>query len=346
MIDGLTMSDHAGATLGGTLATMIGSLRRLLLAPSLAEVSFAGRGFPVTPSAATERLEAVPQAVVCGFEWGIDARDLWDVYRRLRMVEPELRGFAYEGATMAFTIRDAVRGHRTRNLLLGPAQPHIFLAYIGIGFAMARLPRRLWRKVMPDLTGAPYHPTMSWLAVDGYGFDRAYFDTRRWVDEQKIPAPYPWEGAPEYFLRAVDQGIGRALWFIHGANAEQVAAAVGRFAPRRQPDLWAGIGLAATFAGGCPLDGLVTLRKASGEYWAELALGVVFAIKARTYADYVPPHSETAAAALADLSVEDAVLLADRTEAAPGESATVPAYEVWRQRIRAQFVSPGGRLLE
>ena len=32
---------------------------------------------------------------------------------------------------------------------------------------------------MPDLTGSPYYPTMSWLAVDGYGFDLAYFDTRR-----------------------------------------------------------------------------------------------------------------------------------------------------------------------
>ena len=77
------------------------------------------------------------------------------------------------------------------------------------GFAMARLPRPLWKKVMPDLTGSAYYPAMSWLAVDGYGFDRAYFDTRRWVDEQRAPAPYAWEGSPDYFLRAVDQGIGR-----------------------------------------------------------------------------------------------------------------------------------------
>src|SRR5690606_25696306 len=106
------------------------------------------------------------QAVVCGFEWGIDGADLWEVERRLSMVDPELRGFAYEGTTMAFTILDAMggRGRRTRDLLLGSGQPHIFLAYIGIGFAMARLPRRLWRKVVPDLSGSAYYPTMSWLA--------------------------------------------------------------------------------------------------------------------------------------------------------------------------------------
>lgn len=36
----------------------------------------------------------------------------------------------------------------------------------------------------------------------------AYFDTRRWVDEQRMPDAYPWQRAPEYFPRAVDQGIG------------------------------------------------------------------------------------------------------------------------------------------
>jgi hypothetical protein len=89
---------------------------------------------------------------------------------------------------------------------------------------MARLPRPLWKKVLPDLTSR-YHPTMSWLAVDGYGFDRAYFDTERWVDRQEIPASYPWQGSPEYFPRAVDQGIGRALWFISGGDPAKVSAA-------------------------------------------------------------------------------------------------------------------------
>ena len=177
------------------MPTTLGSLRRRVLTPSLRAVSFADRKFPAAPSPATRHLEAIPQAVICGFEWGIDARDQWEVERRLSMVDAELRGFAYEGATMAFTILDVMRpghGHRTRDLLLGPGQPHIFLAYIGIGFAMARLPRVLWKRVVPDLTGSAYHPTMSWLAVDGYGFDRAYFDTNRWVERQKVPSPYPW----------------------------------------------------------------------------------------------------------------------------------------------------------
>lgn len=330
------------------MPTMLGSLRRLALAPSFVEVSFAGRGFPVTPSDATRRLEAIPQSVVCGFEWAIDARDLWELERRLSLVEPEMRGFAYEGATMAYTILDALPGggrSRARDLLAGPGQPHLFLTYIGIGFAMAHLPRPLWKRVVPDLTGSPYHPTMSWLAVDGYGFDRAYFDTGRWVDRQWRPAPYPWDGAPEYFPRALDQGVGRALWFIHGACVPDVCAAVGRFAADRRADLWSGVGLAATFAGGCTADDLAALRRYVGaqspDHEAHLACGAVYAAKARTFSGYVPAHTEAASQALAGISVEAASALADDATARRPVPGGQPRYEQWRRRIRAHLQPAG-----
>ena len=320
------------------MPTPFGIVRRYVLAPQLVDVTFAKRGFQVVPSPATERLEAIPQAVICGFEWGMEARGQWEVERRLDLVDVELRGFAYEGATMAFTILDATgRGHRARDLLRGPGRPHIFLAYIGMGFAMARLPRPLWKKAVPDLAGDPYYPVMSWLAVDGYGFDRAYFDTRRWVDAQYVPKPYPWEQAPGYFLRAVDQGIGRALWFICGGRAPDAAAAVTRFAVHRQADLWSGIGLAATFAGGSDAEGLSSLRRASGPNWPELAVGSVFAVKARAYSGFVPQHAHTACAALTDASVDKAVAVADDTAVTSAPGTSVPPYEVWRQRIRARY---------
>jgi hypothetical protein len=328
------------------MPTALGSARRYLLSPQLADVTFAKRGFPVTPTAATERLEAIPQAVICGFEWGIDARGQWELERRLDLVDGELRGFAYEGATMAFTILDATgRGQRTRDLLRGPGKAHIFLAYIGIGFAMARLPRPLWKKAVPDLSGDPYYPTMSWLAVDGYGFDRAYFDTRRWVDAQYRPKPYPWAQVPDYFQRAVDQGIGRALWFISGGRAADAAAAVGRFADGRQPDLWSGIGLAATFAGGSDADGLAELRRAAGAHGPQLALGCVFAVKARAYSGLVPEHAHAACQALTDSSVDKAVAVADDTAVTSEPGGLLPPYEVWRQRIRDHYEArlPVGR---
>jgi enediyne biosynthesis protein E2 len=327
-----------------TLVQVLGALRQLALAPSLEKVSFGGRGFAVPPSEISEKLEAVPQAVVCGFEWAIAAPDVRDVRRRLRLVDPEQQGFAYEGATMAFTILDSVRGNRTAELLSGPGERHIFLAYIGIGFAMARLPRPLWKKVLPDLTDSHYFPTMSWLAVDGYGFDKAYFDTERYVDHQEPIAAYPWDGDPDYFCRAVDQGIGRALWFIHGADTDKVTAAVGAFDRYRQADLWSGVGLAATFAGGGEPAALAALVQAAGEHAPELALGSVFAVKARTYAGFVPPHTMSAADAFTGLSVEQATEVADSTEVVGPISASEPRYELWRREIRTYFTRSAGQV--
>lgn len=321
------------------MSTTIGTLRRLVLAPSLSSVTFAARGFPGASSPAAVDLETIPQAVVCGFEWGIEARGTTEIERRLALTDPAVRGFVCEGATMACTVLDATAGgHRTRDLLHGAGRPHVLLAYIGIGFAMTRLPRVLWRRVLPDLDLAPFHPTMSWLCVDGYGFDLAYFHTRDYVNNQRVPAAYPWAGAAGYFPRAVDQGVGRALWFIHGAQVAGVAAELARFDEARHADLWSGVGLAATFAGGASAEELAELNTVAGRHRAELAVGAVFAARARELARWVPEHTGLATEVLAGLTVPDAVALADRTTVT--ESTGMPAYERWRTRIRDDLHRP------
>jgi hypothetical protein len=80
------------------------------------------------------------------------------------------------------------------------------------------------------------------------------------------------------------------------------------------------------------------LQEAAGAYWSELALGVVFAAKARTFAGYVPAHTEVAADVIVGLTGEDAARIADQSEVVPPSPGVsegpVPQYEVWRQRIR------------
>lgn len=322
------------------MSAVFGALRKNALAPSLDDVTFAKRGFPAGATPEARHLESIPQTVIFGFEVGIELGDRPDALARLDMVEHDFHSFAYEGATMAFTLLDVMPGRRsdrTRLFLDGHGAKHLFVAYIGIGFAMAHLPRVLWSKVLPELKD-PYHPTVSWLAVDGYGFDRAYFDTKRWVHEQYVPKPYPWQGRPEYFGRACDQGIGRALWFMHGASVPGVAAGVGAFAEHRRADLWSGVGLAAAYAGTGDAEALKALRNVSGEYWPELAQGVVFAAKARAHADSQTPHTQIAAQVICDISVAEAGEMADRASSgfAPGHGP-VPDYEVWRGRVQQHF---------
>ena len=59
-----------------------------------------------------------------------------------------------------------------------PGDEHVYMAYVGVGWAMARLPRVLWSRLYaPD-------PLLRWLVLDGYGFHQAYFRT----DTVRAPA--------------------------------------------------------------------------------------------------------------------------------------------------------------
>ncbi|MDP9829680.1 DUF1702 family protein [Kineosporia succinea] len=324
------------------MATVTGALRRQILAPALDEVGAVRRGFPLPPGTRPRPdLESVARAVICGFEWGIDGARLPELDLRVALVDPALQGFAYEGVTMALTILDRMPrgGDRVRTLLTGDAGRHLFLAYIGIGFAMARLPRPLWKDVVPDLPASPFHPVMSWLAVDGYGFDRAFFETDRVVGRQRREPGYPWDGDAGYFQRVCDQGIGRALWFIHGGRVDDVAGAVGGFAAGRRSDLWGGVGLAACFAGGADAPALTSLQQQAGPDAAQLAVGAVFAATARSYSGLVPDSSARSVAALTGLDVAAAHQLGLDTR--PGDSSPVgvgrPLYEQWRQTIAGRW---------
>lgn len=289
-------------------------------------------------------LAEIPQAVVVGLEARLREAETEVLHERLALVKEEHRGFAYEGATMAATIMDAVPAPAkglTAAVMSGPGEPHLLLNYIGIGFAMARLPRRAWPGAVPSTLDSPYHPTMSWLAVDGYGFDLAYFRPERHLRDQRRPAPYPWsEGQGWYFLKAVDQGVGRALWFAHAARVRQVARAVEAFAPERHEDLWSGVGLAATFAG--QADDVAGLADAAGKFAPDAGVGAVLAAKARHAAGMVPDHAAEALRSLTGLDVDAAVRLVDRTEPTGHDDRLVPRYAVWRDRLRAHLAAATG----
>src|SRR5439155_14621271 len=140
------------------------------------------------------------------------------------------RGFAYEGCAMGLAVADSVsfRPRRVRDFVDGVGADHVYMAYIGVGWAMARIPRMRWRAVVPA------DPVLRWLALDGYGFHQAFFDTVRWVTNTWRPERYPaWPGDQAYPHNAVDQGIGRALWFVNGADPNAAAACVATFAEDR-----------------------------------------------------------------------------------------------------------------
>jgi len=315
-------------------------IRKFVLTPPTGEVSFAERGFDLT-TPARQQLENSALQFIVGFEIAIEQRDDESVVTRLEALERQYHGFAYEGAAMAYTLRDVLSprpGNRQiERFLSGYAPQHIFMAYIGIGFALARLPMRLWRRALPNPMALPDHPSLNWLIIDGVGFHNAFFETDTWVREQRRPGPLPWDGPQWYVDKVFDQGIGRAMWFVYGGDVPALTASIEDFPEARRGDLWCGAGLAATYAGGVGRDGLEALVKSSIDYRAEVAQGAVFAIKARELADVMTEHTDLASRVICDLDPHDAATLATRSVIDLPEDADVPAYEIFRQRVQRHF---------
>jgi enediyne biosynthesis protein E3 len=314
--------------------TLSGALRRRFFAPDPRDVTFERRGFQASDPQQQANLEKVGAMFLEGFDYGLVGRTITDIESSLEAVQRPFRGFAYEGCAMALTVRDAllpVRRHWVRDFLGGPAAPHIYMAHIGIGWAMARLPSARWRAIMPE------DEVLRWLALDGYGFHQAYFRTSQYVNQQyqgRIPFWQP----GDYANQAVDQGIGRALWFVNGSDVRRVADTISRFAPARRGDLWSGAGLASVYAGGVDAADLRLMAELAGEHRPDAAQGAAFAAKARLLAGLVTPHTEVGVRVYCGMSVEDAAAVTEEAiEVLLNPSGAVPGYELWRQRIRKQF---------
>ena len=314
------------------MTTTLGKLRRRLLGISAAETTFSRRGFHSVDDAARSALEQVGREFVRGYQAALEENDLAQVVARLELVAPVSRGFAYEGAAMAFALIDGLipwRRSRIGEFLNGPAARHRYMVHVGVGWAMARLPRAGRLDSSP-----PLDPLLRWLVFDGFGFHQAYFHPRPVVDHHQASR---FDGS--YAARAVDQGIGRALWFVNGADPERIATVTASFPSGRRPDLWSGIGLAATYAGGVGQAGLEALRDAAGPYLPHAAQGAAFAAKARLHADNPTPHTDHSTRILCGISARRAAAITDQAlQGLPATATeTVPRYELWRQRIQHRF---------
>ena len=287
------------------------------------ETELAVRGFAPCSAEVRAALEEHGRSFVHGFNSSTRARDEDELEASLEAVAAPERGFAFEGAAMGLALLDLVlprRRLRFAAFVRGPAVPHVYMAHVGAGWALARLRRRPSRRLGLD-------PLLRWLAFDGYGFHEAFFHPQRAVREGRRP-----RRLRGYELRVFDQGLGRALWFVETADPNRIAATVDSFAPERRADVWSGVGLAATYAGAIDEDGLKRLAELARPFRAHLAQGAAFAAKARLRAGNPVPHVERACAVLCAAGAEEAAAVTDGALASAAGS-----YERWRAEIRAAF---------
>ena len=170
--------------------------------------------------------------------------------------------------------------------------------------------------------------------MDGYGFHEGYFAPKKYYDQQTRPKKL----SSSFYEGSFHQGLGRALWFVEGCDPARVAAVINRFDETMHSHMWAGIGLASTYAGGVSESVLRELVSTSGKHANWLAQGCVFATKARQRAGNPVDHGELACLVLTGLSMDQAVALSDSVESGL-DHADEGAYEIWRQSLRLHFAT-------
>jgi enediyne biosynthesis protein E3 len=290
------------------------------------EASFSVRSFQASSKDAQRRLELIGRTFITGYNSAIERKGLDEISAVLDEVQPELRGFAFEGASMASSLLDllSLRSSRFMGLLRGPGQQYIHLCWVGTGWACARLKLlhgRFRRKFFP------HDPLLSTLAYDGWGFHEGYFSSQRYLRRQ-APAPGILKGDTR---RIFDQGFGRSLWFVGGARVTAIKSMIAPYPVERQADMWSGVGLACAYAGcagGSDLEMLLTI---DNSFLPHLRQGVAFAAKARVHSGNVIEDTYLAAQLLCGTSPEK---LAEVTDAAQRRTND---YMSWRAELQRYF---------
>jgi len=310
----------------GGKVSLIGQARKRFLGLAPDEASFARRGFLATEEKARQRLEQIGITFLTGYHAALEETNIISLAQRLTNVEAELRGFAFEGAAMGLALLDCLtpwRKDRWHTFTERLAQSHIYMMHVGLGWALARLRRT----VTPYL--AKLDPLLGWLVVDGYGFHEGYFNWPRYVEQQTIPIQLN-----GYERRVFDQGLGRSIWFVKGADVAAVASAIGNFPSARRDDLWSGVGLACAYAGGCGRTAIESLRTAAYAHLPAFAQGVAFAAKTRQRAANLTPHTDRVCRVICGRSAEELAAITDAALQGLREENGLPAYEAWRRRIQ------------
>jgi hypothetical protein len=314
------------STEGGKSVSTFGKVLELFFG-----VSEEATSFSEDDRKAAQRLETVIRLVTKGCQITLQNSRFEVLVPRLNAVEIELRGYAYEGAGIGLAALDCFLPwkNRVKDFLEGPGSTYIYAVPLGAGMGLARLRRN------PERFLTRLDPVLGWLILDGYGFHEGFFVRRRYVEKQEVP-----KHLSAYARRVFDHGLGRSIWFICSTNIARVAATVATFPTSRQADLWSGVGLACGYTGGTDRTAIEALQIAASAYRSYLAVGIAIAAHARHTVGNPSSNVEDACEVVCGVSSKTVSQMVDTARENLPLNGVEPAYEVWRQRLAAQFAMP------
>jgi len=303
----------------GAFLPLLGTARLHVFKISGDETRFSRRGFHAGYYGIRERLERIGSVFLQGYHIALRNSRWSESVRELEDIPLDFRGFAYEGASMAIALTCAMvpgRWPRFAEWCNGPAERHLYMAYVGGGWAAARVP---WLRSHIEERAHKLDTLLGALVINGYGFHQGYFNRST-------------RGMTAQGRRVFDEGFGRSLWFRECGDVERITGAIGTLAVSRRPDLWSGVGLAATYAGRASETDLIKLRSAAGSFVKNVTQGCAFAAKARQRAGNITEYTESACGILCHSTAAEAAAVTDRAMEMERARA-VPDYLRWRETV-------------
>ena len=185
---------------------------------------------------------------------------LEELISELNKIEPRYRSVVFEGASMGVALANSLETWKT---YANATMEHQTQVHIGLGWAIA--------EQQLDLPSILSHiePDLQLKVLDGYGYWHGLFRRRLTIRTQEIP-----KNIAIGFQSGFDQGVGRSIWYATKGDVAKVLNIINHFSEERRPNLWQGIGVAATYVGGCSGTHQDELRSVARPYSANFDDGV------------------------------------------------------------------------
>jgi hypothetical protein len=263
-------------------------------------------GFACADQRVRESLEKILSVFVAGYNAALKGRDYALVSTQLaNEFDPHHVGFAFEGAGMCYALFDLLTpwsASRLRAFTDGAGRKHDYIATVGAGFAVARIP---WGRWLLESYLQRLEPAVAWCVIDGYGFHQGIFHPERIAENSRH-----WRSAlPAYARQLFDSGIGRSFWWTQGASPARIRQMIDRFPEASRAEMWCGIGVAASYAGGVEDDVLADLFEQSGTWSDDFLCGFPFSARMRQKGENPSRWTERACTNLLKISAEESAEL-------------------------------------
>ena len=246
----------------------------------------------------------------------------------LESLPPADRSVAVEAVAMAVAwLQRATRSDRTwEGLRASLGAEHAAGMALGLGWALS------WLGASTDGELDGLSPLLRWRVIDGYGFRDGLVAPRRHV--LRTEGPRRIDGVAQATWR---QGLGRSLWYTTRGDAGEVRDAVNAFPSPLRPELWTGVGVAATWIGCTSQPPMARLRAVAGHDAHWLGLGAALAARTARDAGALTARQDAPCRALAGAAPGELAALTDTAEEAVSSETDADPFHAWKIAIAARM---------